>query len=83
MMSADTLVEKIKSNLKACGYEIIAQNECLFNSIAKAVVDEIQQNAEAVLIINDENINVVENLVKEIQNGEEISLPCEYKGKVQ
>ncbi len=46
MMSAESLASRIKSNLEACGFEIIAQNECLVNSIAKAVVDEIQENAE-------------------------------------
>ena len=46
MMSADSLASRIEENLKDCGFEIITQNECLINSIAKAVVDEIQQNAE-------------------------------------
>jgi len=48
MMSAESLANRIKSNLEACGFEIIAQNECLISSIAKAIVDEIQQNAEVV-----------------------------------
>ena len=48
MMSADSLASRIKSNLESCGFEIIAQNECFIEAIAKAIVDEIQQNAEVV-----------------------------------
>jgi len=45
-MNIDTLANRIKENLKACGFTIIAQNDCLAKSIAKAVIDEIKQNAE-------------------------------------
>jgi hypothetical protein len=46
MMSADSLASRIEENLTSCGFEMIDQNKCLVESIAKAIVDEIQQNAE-------------------------------------
>ena len=46
MMSKDSLVDRIITNLTACGFEIITQNRCFIESIAQAIIDEIQQNAE-------------------------------------
>jgi len=48
MMSAESLANRIKENIQNCGFEIIEQNECFIDSIAKAIVDEIQQNAEVI-----------------------------------
>lgn len=47
MISAESLASKIEENVKnSCGFELIEQNKCFYLAIAKAIVDEIQQNAE-------------------------------------
>ena len=47
MMSAESLASRIEENVKnSCSFEIIEQNKCFYLAIAKAIIDEIQQNAE-------------------------------------
>ena len=47
MMSAESLASRIEENVKSsCNFELIKQNRCFYLAIAKAIVDEIQQNAE-------------------------------------
>jgi len=45
-LNANDLKEKIKSNLINCGFNVIAQNDCLCEAIAKAVVEHIKSNAK-------------------------------------
>lgn len=45
-LSSDDLKGKIQANLTACGFDSIAQNECLCEAIAKAVVEHIKESAE-------------------------------------
>jgi hypothetical protein len=49
MISESSLKAKIESNMKNCGFVMTKQNKCLAASIAKAVVDEITQNAQVVV----------------------------------
>ena len=46
MISDSSLKSKIETNLKACGIKLTDSNKCMANAIAKAVVAEIQANAE-------------------------------------
>ena len=47
MMSAESLANRIKENVQNdCSFALIEQNECFYLAIAKAIVDESQQNAE-------------------------------------
>ena len=47
MMSAESLASRIEENVKnSCNFEVIEQNRCFYLAIARAIVDEIQQNAE-------------------------------------
>jgi len=46
MISASSLESKIKSNFQACGIKPTDANKCMAVAIAKAVVAEIQSNAE-------------------------------------
>jgi len=49
MMSDSTLKTKIENNLKSCGIKLTDSNKCLVNAIAKAIVEEIQLNAEVLV----------------------------------
>jgi SLT domain-containing protein len=47
MMNIDSLASKIEENVKnSCNFEVIEQNKCFYKAIAKAIIDEITQNAE-------------------------------------
>jgi len=47
MMSAESLANRIKENVQNnCSFVLIEQNEGFYLAIAKAIIDEIQQNAE-------------------------------------
>ena len=47
MISAESLASRIEENVQnSCNFELIEQNKCFYLAIAKAIVDEIQQNAE-------------------------------------
>ncbi len=49
MMSAESLASRIEENVKSiCNFEVIEQNKCFYLAIAKAIVDEIQENAEVI-----------------------------------
>jgi hypothetical protein len=45
-LDSDNLAKQIQDNLTSCGFEAIAQNTCLCEAIAKAVVEHITSNAE-------------------------------------
>ena len=49
MMSAESLASRIEENVQNdCGFELIEHNKCFYLAIAKAIIDEIQQNAEVI-----------------------------------
>jgi len=49
MISDSSLKSKIENNLKACGIKLTEANKCMATAIAKAVVEEITQNAQVVV----------------------------------
>ena len=60
MMTSESLASKIEENVKNdCGFELIEQNKCFYLAIAKAIIDEIQQNA--VVTGTDSNGDTLDN----------------------
>jgi len=49
MITDSSLKSKIEANMQSCGLKLTNENKCLANAIAKAVIAEIQANAEVVV----------------------------------